>query len=42
MDAVASTLELIPIACIWLIFFPPNAYRRWVARSNLHSPAAAD
>jgi hypothetical protein len=24
MDAVASTLELIPIACIWLIFFPPT------------------
>jgi hypothetical protein len=24
MDAVASNLELIPIACIWLIFFPPT------------------
>jgi hypothetical protein len=41
MDAVASTLELIPIACIWLIFFPPNAYQRWVARSNPRSPIAA-
>jgi hypothetical protein len=42
MDAVASALELIPITCIWLIFFPPDAYRRWIARSNLHSPNTAD
>jgi hypothetical protein len=42
MDAVASTLELIPIGCIWLVFFPPNAYQRWIARSSLHSSIAAD
>jgi hypothetical protein len=30
MDAVVSFVELIPIACIWLVFFPPAIYRRWI------------
>ncbi|HXV36036.1 MAG TPA: hypothetical protein VEC18_02740 [Myxococcota bacterium] len=25
-----GVLELVPIALIWLVFFPPAAYRRWV------------
>jgi len=32
LDSVASTLELIPIACIWLVFFPPTIYQRWIER----------
>jgi hypothetical protein len=23
-------LEIVPIALIWLVFFPPAAYRRWI------------
>jgi hypothetical protein len=32
LDAITSTLELIPIACIWLVFFPPTIYQRWIER----------
>jgi hypothetical protein len=41
LDAIVSLTELIPITCIWLIFFPPTIYRRWVERSDLHSKVAA-
>jgi len=34
MDLIVSGLELIPIICIWLIFFPPTLYRRWIERSD--------
>ncbi len=37
LDALASTLELIPIALIWLVFFPPATYRRWIERSDAKS-----
>jgi hypothetical protein len=40
MDAIVSTAELIPIACIWLVFFPPSIYRRWIERSDPHPEAA--
>jgi hypothetical protein len=42
MDAVASALELIPIGFIWLIFFPPDAYRRWINRYDLRAPIKVD
>ena len=32
MDAIVSFVELIPIACIWLVFFPPTIYQRWIER----------
>ena len=32
LDAITSTLETIPIVCIWLVFFPPANYQRWIAR----------
>ena len=32
LDLMVSSLELIPIVCIWLIFFPPTAYQRWIDR----------
>ena len=41
LDAIVSLTELIPITCIWLIFFPPTIYRRWIERSDLHSKVAA-
>ena len=25
-------LEIVPIALMWLVFFPPAAYRRWIER----------
>ena len=34
MDAITSALEGIPIVCIWLVFFPPAIYARWVSRSD--------
>jgi hypothetical protein len=34
MDLTVSALELIPIVCIWLVFFPPSIYRRWIERSD--------
>lgn len=40
MDAIVSILELIPIVFIWLIFFPPDIYRRWIERSDPHLEAA--
>jgi hypothetical protein len=36
LDAIVSLTELIPIACIWLVFFPPASYRRWIERSDSH------
>ncbi len=32
-------LEIIPVALIWLVFFPPVAYRRWIDRRS--GPAAS-
>lgn len=36
MDAIVSCAELIPIICIWLVFFPPTIYQRWIRRSDPH------
>ena len=30
LDAVVSILEIIPIGLIWLVFFPPTVYKRWI------------
>jgi hypothetical protein len=40
LDAVTATLEFVPIGCIWLIFFPPARYRRWIDRANAQRRAA--
>jgi len=37
MDFVEGALELTAIALIWLVFFPPIFYRRWINRAT---PAA--
>jgi hypothetical protein len=34
MDAIVSFVELVPIVCIWLVFFPPTIYQRWIERSD--------
>jgi len=31
LGIVNGVLEIVPIAIMWLIFFPPAAYRRWIA-----------
>ena len=31
LDQLAGVLELISIALIWLVFFPPRLYRRWLS-----------
>jgi hypothetical protein len=31
LDQLAGVLELISIALIWLVFFPPRLYRRWMS-----------
>ena len=40
MDAIVSSAEMIPIVCIWLAFFPPTIYQRWIRRSDPHPKAA--
>jgi len=40
LDAIASALEIFPIAFIWLIFLPPAVYQRWVARLDRQPPVA--
>jgi hypothetical protein len=25
-------LEIVPVGLIWLVFFPPAGYRRWINR----------
>ncbi len=29
-DALIGALEILSVAAIWLVFFPPAVYRRWV------------
>jgi hypothetical protein len=42
LDFVASMLEVVPTAMIWLIFIPPAAYQRWITRSDPHPTIAED
>jgi hypothetical protein len=30
-----ATLELSGVAMVWLVFYPPDAYRRWINRSPM-------
>jgi hypothetical protein len=30
LDSLVGTLELTAIALIWLVFFPPHFYQRWI------------
>jgi hypothetical protein len=39
MDSLVGGLEVGAIAFIWLVFFPPAAYRRWINRA---APAAVE
>jgi hypothetical protein len=39
MDAVEGALELTAIALIWLVFFPPTFYRRWIEGAALAATA---
>lgn len=41
LDAIVSILEFIPIALIWLVFFPPASYRRWIEGSASSSSSVA-
>jgi hypothetical protein len=38
-DAVLGSMELASIASLWVAFFPPSAYLKWVTGST---PAPAD
>jgi hypothetical protein len=38
MDYLLMTTELISVSMVWLVFFPPAVYRRWIQRA---APAAA-
>ena len=40
MDAVVAALELAAIALIWLVFFPPAIYQRWLDRGRTPAMAA--
>ncbi len=40
LDAITAIAELIPVVCIWLVFFPPAIYQRWIRRSDPHPTAA--
>jgi hypothetical protein len=33
MDSVVGALELVAIALIWFVFFPPAVYQRWINRA---------
>jgi hypothetical protein len=33
LDFLLMTIELISLAAVWLAFFPPTAYRRWIERT---------
>jgi hypothetical protein len=30
LDLLTSSLDVAPIALVWLAFFPPACYRRWI------------
>ena len=35
IDALVGAIEITAIAMVWLVFFPPACYRRWVAGAEL-------
>jgi hypothetical protein len=40
-DLVVSLLEVLPVAVIWFVFFPPARYRAWVEKRAAIADAAA-
>ncbi len=41
-DILVGGLEILSIATIWLVFFPPTGYRRWIDRAAPPVPAAEE
>jgi hypothetical protein len=39
MDAMLGGFELISIAAVWMVFYPPVRYRRWIERASGDSAA---
>jgi hypothetical protein len=39
MDALLGSFELVAIAAVWLAFYPPARYRRWIERVSAESSA---
>jgi hypothetical protein len=37
MDATLGGFELISIAVVWMVFYPPARYRRWLERASSDS-----
>jgi hypothetical protein len=42
MDSLVGGLEVGAIALIWLVFFPPAVYRRWIDRAAPAAMATGD
>jgi len=40
MDRLMGSLEMLTIATIWLVFFPPRIYRAWIERAAARSADA--
>jgi hypothetical protein len=40
MDRLMGSLEMLTIATIWLVFFPPRIYQAWIERAAARSAAA--
>jgi hypothetical protein len=34
LGTIVGILEIVPLAVIWLVFFPPAFYRDWVSRTE--------
>ena len=37
LGMLSGSLEVAPVALLWLTFFPPAFYRSWIARSAVAS-----
>jgi hypothetical protein len=40
MDSLMGALEMLTVATVWLAFFPPGIYRRWIERAAARSATA--
>ncbi len=41
LSLTLALLELSGVAMIWLVFYPPDRYRRWINRNPIPQPRAA-